>query len=278
MTMIDEKELTVEQRMSTVGMMSTKPDMLFDQIRQAIRESGLTQYTICKYCAIDRGLFSRFLSGRSGLGPTNLEAVADLIGLRVVRDPAAATLTPDMVEAETEVSAVGEGMVAAAEKAAVEGTEAEAAVGTAAEAVAEGKEVSAEEMAAAVGISVAAAEISVVLAVLDMAGREDTAGLADSTAGSKVYMAGMDYTVCKGGRGDMDLVSEDRGDPTSCRCKAVRDGSSIYYIVRNSRIFPWTRGHPTGNTSWVIPLKRYRALKPLYIKALTSVYHSLLPK
>jgi len=95
MTIIDEKELTIEQRMITVDTMNTKPNMLFDQIRRAIRESGLTQYTICKYCAIDRGLFSRFLSGRSGLGPTNLEAVADLIGLRVVRDPAAAKITPE---------------------------------------------------------------------------------------------------------------------------------------------------------------------------------------
>lgn len=57
-----------------------------DQIRQAIEGSGRSHYSIAKACGIDRGNFSKFMSGQIGLSLEALDHVADLIGLRVVVD------------------------------------------------------------------------------------------------------------------------------------------------------------------------------------------------
>jgi hypothetical protein len=52
-----------------------------DQVRQAIRDSGLSQYAIWKACGIDKGNMSRFMRGQVGLSLENLDRIADLIGM-----------------------------------------------------------------------------------------------------------------------------------------------------------------------------------------------------
>jgi len=64
--------------------MSKKPAKLGDQIRQAIDAAGVSRYAICKACQIDQASFSRFMAGKVGLTLANLEAVAELLDLRIV--------------------------------------------------------------------------------------------------------------------------------------------------------------------------------------------------
>ena len=54
-----------------------------DQMRQAIRDSGLSQYAIWKACGIDKGNLSRFMKGQGGLGLELLDRIASLIGMTV---------------------------------------------------------------------------------------------------------------------------------------------------------------------------------------------------
>jgi len=64
--------------------MSKKPTKLGDQIRQAIDASDVSRYAICKVCHIDQASFSRFMAGKVGLTLANLEAVAEMLDLRIV--------------------------------------------------------------------------------------------------------------------------------------------------------------------------------------------------
>lgn len=59
---------------------------LSDQIRQAIDASGVSRYRICKQIGLDQALLSRFMQGRSGLSVQNLDALADVLRLRIVAD------------------------------------------------------------------------------------------------------------------------------------------------------------------------------------------------
>ena len=64
--------------------MGKKPTKLGDQIRQAIDDADVSRYAICKATGIDEGSFSRFMAGKVGLTLANLEAVAELLDLRIV--------------------------------------------------------------------------------------------------------------------------------------------------------------------------------------------------
>lgn len=55
-----------------------------DQIRQAVDLSGLSRYRICKEAGIDQATFSRFMSGKVGMSMQTLDALADVVGLKVV--------------------------------------------------------------------------------------------------------------------------------------------------------------------------------------------------
>jgi len=59
---------------------------LSDQIRQAIDASGVSRYRICKQIGLDQALLSRFMQGRSGLSVQTLDALADVLRLRIVAD------------------------------------------------------------------------------------------------------------------------------------------------------------------------------------------------
>jgi len=57
---------------------------LTDQVRRAIRKSGLTQYRIAKESGIDSAAMSRFMAGKTSLTLTSLDRMADVLGLNVV--------------------------------------------------------------------------------------------------------------------------------------------------------------------------------------------------
>ncbi|MEW6744681.1 MAG: helix-turn-helix transcriptional regulator [Planctomycetota bacterium] len=55
-----------------------------DELRQAIRESGLTGYKLAKGMGVSQSVISRFLRG-AGLAAHNLDLVAAYLDLHVVR-------------------------------------------------------------------------------------------------------------------------------------------------------------------------------------------------
>ncbi|GAB6167488.1 hypothetical protein JCM19992_34880 [Thermostilla marina] len=61
---------------------------LSDQIRQAVKQSGLSQYALCKLTGIDKAAMSRFVNGDRGLSLATLDRLADVLGLEVVAQPA----------------------------------------------------------------------------------------------------------------------------------------------------------------------------------------------
>ena len=58
---------------------------LTDQLREAIRESGMSGYAICKELGIQRSALSRFLNGERGLSMENLDAIGELLKLRITK-------------------------------------------------------------------------------------------------------------------------------------------------------------------------------------------------
>ena len=67
-------------------MMRPKGKRISGAVRQAIQASGLSRYAICKAAGIDQAAMSRFMSGASGLTTASLDALAEVLGLRVVAE------------------------------------------------------------------------------------------------------------------------------------------------------------------------------------------------
>lgn len=55
-----------------------------DQLRTAIRDSGMTQRDIARQAGISESLLSRFLAGTSGLHSATLDALGKVLHLRLV--------------------------------------------------------------------------------------------------------------------------------------------------------------------------------------------------
>jgi transcriptional regulator with XRE-family HTH domain len=72
--------------------MGQKRDKLSNQVRRAVEDSGVSRYSICKAAGIDQGQFSRFMAGTMGLSMTALDALADVLKLRIVVDGPAKVL------------------------------------------------------------------------------------------------------------------------------------------------------------------------------------------
>ncbi len=72
--------------------MGQKRDRLSDQVRRAVEDSGVSRYAICKASKIDQGQFSRFMAGTMGLSMNALDALADVLNLRIVVDGPAKVL------------------------------------------------------------------------------------------------------------------------------------------------------------------------------------------
>jgi transcriptional regulator with XRE-family HTH domain len=54
-----------------------------DQIRDAVNDSGMSRYAICKKLSFNQGAMSRFMSGKSGLSLDMIDRLAELLGLEV---------------------------------------------------------------------------------------------------------------------------------------------------------------------------------------------------
>ena len=59
-----------------------------DQIRQAVQDSGMSCYRICKLSGLNKGAMSNFLAGKRGMSLDSLNRLAAVLDLHVVRGPA----------------------------------------------------------------------------------------------------------------------------------------------------------------------------------------------
>jgi predicted XRE-type DNA-binding protein len=68
--------------------MEKKRVKLSAQVRQAVDDSSMSRYAICKAIGMDQSVMSRFMNGKGGLQQDSLDALADILGLGiVVREP-----------------------------------------------------------------------------------------------------------------------------------------------------------------------------------------------
>jgi transcriptional regulator with XRE-family HTH domain len=59
---------------------------LSDQLRQAIKASGLTRYSIWQQTGIDQGTLSKFMAGGRGLSLASIDMLGGLLRLRLVAE------------------------------------------------------------------------------------------------------------------------------------------------------------------------------------------------
>jgi transcriptional regulator with XRE-family HTH domain len=71
--------------------MSNKRESFADQIRRLIEASGKTRYRIGVETDIDHATISRFMNGKGGLSTLQLDALAELLGWKIVAE----TKTPE---------------------------------------------------------------------------------------------------------------------------------------------------------------------------------------
>ena len=57
---------------------------LTDQLRKAIRKSGLSGYAICKATGINKSVLSRFLAGKVGLSAPSIDIICGFLRLDLV--------------------------------------------------------------------------------------------------------------------------------------------------------------------------------------------------
>lgn len=60
-----------------------KPNLLTDQLRQAIDDSGLSRYQIAKATGIDESALAKFYNGRRGLSMDALNALGEFLQLTI---------------------------------------------------------------------------------------------------------------------------------------------------------------------------------------------------
>jgi transcriptional regulator with XRE-family HTH domain len=64
--------------------MSKQRSLLTAAVRRAIADSGLSRYAISKASGIDQAALSRFMARKVGLTLASLDALADVLHLRLV--------------------------------------------------------------------------------------------------------------------------------------------------------------------------------------------------
>ena len=64
-------------------MAKRQPNLLTDQIRQAIDDSSLTRYRIAKETGISESALAQFYNGRRGLSMEALNALGDFLQLTI---------------------------------------------------------------------------------------------------------------------------------------------------------------------------------------------------
>jgi transcriptional regulator with XRE-family HTH domain len=60
-----------------------RTNLLTDQLRQAIDDSGLTRYRIAKEAGISESALAQFYNGHRGLSMESLNALGDFLQLRI---------------------------------------------------------------------------------------------------------------------------------------------------------------------------------------------------
>jgi transcriptional regulator with XRE-family HTH domain len=64
--------------------MAKKRTPISEQVRQAVRDCGLTRYEIAKRTGISNATLSRFIHGERGLSMEYLDTLGELLGLEIV--------------------------------------------------------------------------------------------------------------------------------------------------------------------------------------------------
>ena len=77
---------------STTSMKTpTQPKTITDQLRAEIRRAkkrlGLSRYAIAKQLAYSEGSIGNFMAGRQRIGSDVIDAIGEMLGLRLVVDP-----------------------------------------------------------------------------------------------------------------------------------------------------------------------------------------------
>ena len=75
--------LTNSLAQAKIGLMSK----VFEQIREAIRTSGITRYRLWIETGLDQALLARFMLGKSGLSVESIEKLVDVLGLEIIVQP-----------------------------------------------------------------------------------------------------------------------------------------------------------------------------------------------
>ena len=65
------------------GMAKKRAQLMTDQLRQAIDDSGLTRYEIAKQTRIDESALAKFYNGQRGLSMEALNALGEFLQLRI---------------------------------------------------------------------------------------------------------------------------------------------------------------------------------------------------
>jgi hypothetical protein len=58
-----------------------------DQLRRAIRQSGLSHYAICQATGINKAALSRFVNGKLGLSLDSIDKIVVFLRLKLVVEP-----------------------------------------------------------------------------------------------------------------------------------------------------------------------------------------------
>ena len=64
----------------------SKKILLTDQLRQAVLNSGQSQYAICKATGMDKSALCRFINGERGVSCEAMDILGEHLGLRIVTD------------------------------------------------------------------------------------------------------------------------------------------------------------------------------------------------
>ena len=60
-------------------------ELFSEQLRRAIRESGITRYSISAKTGVDQAALSKFLKGERGLSLSAVDRVMSVLGLEIKR-------------------------------------------------------------------------------------------------------------------------------------------------------------------------------------------------